>query len=51
MLPRKKQRVDHDVPATLRRGQDKNGSQDSLPVFHDAAIQEGTPEPSGSWSR
>lgn len=48
VLPRKKQKVDHDVPAALRLGHYENGSQDSLPCFHDAAVQEGTPEPSGS---
>lgn len=49
VLPRKKQKVDHDVPAALRLGQYESGSQDSLPCFHDAAaVQEGTPEPSGS---
>ena len=47
MLPRKKQKIDHDVPAALRLGQYESGSQDSLPCFHDAAVQEGTPEPSG----
>jgi len=47
MLPRKKQKVDHDVPAALRLGKYESGSQDSLPCFHDAAVQEGTPEPSG----
>lgn len=48
VLPRKKQKADHDVPAALRLGQYESGSQDSLPCFHDAAVQEGTPEPSGS---
>jgi len=50
MLARKKQRVDHDVPAALRGGlgQYETGSQDSLPCFHDAALHEGTPEPSGA---
>lgn len=50
MLPRKKQKLEHDVAATSvdRQGQLASGSLGNVATFYDATMKDGTPEPSGS---
>ena len=50
MLPRKKQKLEQEVAATLsgRREQLASGSLGKVSTFHESTMKDGTPEPSGT---